>query len=194
MTSKGERGVPRITSYTTTAGTVVPILPVATQYLGLISQAVEREFRARAEPLDPPTYVSDAETVTGEKLSYPHTEETLETDDPEETARNRAAWAAHQDALARKNTVLIERTMEYLLLEGVALDVPEDETWIKRARRWGLEIPEDPDDLKVLYLTTQVMRTPEDIKEIARAIMALSIRGTDPAKVAAVEALFRSNA
>jgi hypothetical protein len=184
-----------VTSYATAIGTVVTLQPVSTTTMALISQGVEKELRQQGLPLDPPTYASEALTVTGEHLRYPHTVETLDSTDPEETARNHAAWNAYQEAKALLNQTIIGRTMEYILLDGVVQEIPEERpVWERRMRRLGVEIPEDPDELKILYLTTEVLRTPEDAREVAFAILRLSIRGTDPEKVAAAEALFRSNA
>jgi hypothetical protein len=186
---------PRTTSYTTITGAVVALQPVSTTAMALISRGMEKELRARGLPLDPPTYESEALTITGEHLRYPHTAETLDTDDPQETARNHAAWDAYEAARAELNRATIERSMEYILLEGVVQEIPEERSvWERRMRRLGVEVPEDPDDLKVLYLTTEVLRTPEDAREAAFAILRLSIQGTDPEKVAAAEALFRSHA
>ncbi len=171
----------------TDAGTQVHLRPVSRRLIFGITAACRREAEARGEPLSPPTYT--VETVGGGTETFAHDAKSIEAEGTSEAER--AAWSEHQAALARLEAEVQERVTRVLLLEG--LDVPQvPEEWQARMRRYGLQLETDPDDLKLQYITTELLRTSHSLLEAVAQITLLSMRGSVPEEdIAATEASFR---
>ena len=145
-------------------------------------QAIERAQRAKGAALNVPTY--KAITASGAVEEHPHDETTLQTDE------DRAAWAAYTAARQALNREINERTTRVLLLEGMVCGEPPAE-WLAKQKRYGLDVPEDPDDRKLAYIETEILRTTDDIMQAAMRIQALSMTGIVEIDIEAAEAAFR---
>lgn len=169
---------------TTVDGLVVNLRPVSRLMVQRIGQAVEREFRERGEPLDPPRYT--VQSVSGPE-EHEHDAESIK--DPATSEEDRAAWAAHQDAQARLAAEMRERTTKYLLLEGIR-DAEPSEAWLEMQRRYGVPVADDPQERRLDYILSEVLRTPADVIEATIALTKLSMTGMEE-EIAAAEAWFR---
>jgi hypothetical protein len=78
-----------------------------------------------------------------------------------------------------------------MILEGIDVQLPEDGKWLKRCKRLGITLPDDPDELLDFYKRSQIIRTPDDLVEIELKIIESST-GTviPPEKMAAAKAKF----
>jgi len=166
----------------TTEGREVQLRPVSRVVIQAVQGAVERELRAQGLPLDPPTYT--VQTDTGDTQTYPHDEHSLTTD------AERAAWAAHQEALRRLTAETNARVTRTMLVLGVPSAQPPDE-WLHTMRHLKVPLPEDPDDLAYAYLEMEILKTPADIIAAMGGIMRLSMAGAPKEALDSIEDLFR---
>ncbi len=171
-------------------GRMVYVKSISLLELTEAEQGLEKHFRAKGEPLDPPNYT--VKVAGGGELDYPLTADILETDDPEETERRKTAWAAHVDAVGRYNAENGRNTQK-IILEGVDADVPADGIWEARMRRRYIEVPDDPILKRQKYLLTEVLKTPEDWMRAQNEILLISSSGAIQREaVEAASATFRS--
>jgi hypothetical protein len=77
-----------------------------------------------------------------------------------------------------------------LLLRGTEYPVPDD-GWDKRQEEDGMEIPTDPEERYVYYLTTELLVPPVLAQEVAKQVLRVSMEGADPKVVKAFEDAFR---
>ena len=192
--------------YVTVAGVEVPIGPVNLFDLNLAAAGLEKEYRERGEPLDPPTYA--AELAGGGTQTFEHDEDTLEVTpgmvlsealgDPEKakeiaahrTAVNREAWADYMSANARLIAEQSALRME-IMLDGVKAELPEDGAWEVRRRRRHLEVPDDLAEKRLYWIQRELLVTPADAEEALAAIIRLSSQGMPEEAIKAAEAMFR---
>lgn len=155
-------------------------------------EGIRKEFLERGEPIEPPTYT--VKTVGKGSVELPMDETNLEVEgDEEETKKRKEAWFKHVQALARMKIETGQIANE-IILEGVLVPEGEpSEEWIRKRRRRHIEIPEDPDELLMLYKMTEILKTPHDLLEAEKHIMILSSSGSlKPEDLAAAEESFQS--
>lgn len=100
-------------------------------------------------------------------------------------------WEAYQNTLIKISQESNEKTVAYLAFAGVDCEV--DTKWIEMQEWLGLSIPKSAFDAKVAYVTTELWKTPYDIKEGCFTIMKLSTKGVDKSAVKAAEETFRNS-
>lgn len=128
----------------------------------------------------PPTY--QVTTVAGSVEEYPHTPDTLTTD------QEHAAFA---DYLARRQQAEAEingRVLDLFLYRGIDLEVP-DNGWAEDQAFFGVQVPDDPRARKIHYLKTEVFTTGEDLVGFTLAMMNLT--GVRQEVLDAVESSFQ---
>ena len=156
--------------YTTVNGREVEYRAISLDALRMSWRGLEKQYRERGEPVDPPTYVF--KTASGAEISEPHDAQTDKT--PEE----QTAWDAHVNALNRLQYEKNVMMMTYIFEDGLAaVQLPEDDGWLEKHKRRFVEIPEDPELLREFYLTAEVLITPEDVANIVASVMVLSQQG-----------------
>lgn len=171
--------------FTTIAGEQIEYGPILLEDLQLAQNAVEREFREHGEPLDPPTY--EVDVLGGEKEYHSHTAETIAEASDEEKEQ----WRLYLDAKQRLGTATEERTA-LIFLEAMKVELPEDDSWIKRRKRlFNDEIPEDAEQRLLYYVNKVLLKTPADRNGIVEAILDLSMSGTSEEVKQAYKDLFR---
>lgn len=174
----------KVTTITTTSGDIIRLKPASSQTLLLIKSNIEKSFRDRNEPIDPPTY--EIETAGGGKETHEHDETTITTEE------EKAAWEKYIDASNRMRAELSIKQTKYALLTGIDIEYPDDDEW-KQLQEWfGIEIPEDKNERKLHYINTEVLRTPADIKNAVSTILRITWDGVDPALIEAAEESFRN--
>lgn len=145
--------------FTTERGMQLHLLAIAPFEMQEVAQAIQRRF-----PIpEAPTY--QMELAGGGVETKPLTLDTAQTE--EEKARYLAYLAQRQEA---ESAVSLELN-DYMLMAGVKFELPKDDGWQKRQRRFGVAVPDDPDELKLHYLKTVVL-TGDDFAELLPRIMA----------------------
>lgn len=177
------------TVYVTLSGVEIPIKPISPTKIMKAETGVEKDFRNRGEPIDPPTY--DVETAGGGVETFDLDETAIEIPGDEvETKKRRIAWTAHQEALARLKTAQFDITRR-IVLNSIDLALPEDETWIEDQEALFIDVPDDPRARWIHWLETEILH-PNDIIEIIALILTLSSHGIIPEEdIEAAAKLFR---
>lgn len=147
--------------YHTLEGIEVPYGPVSSKLVGVIDTKYPTD-------VDPPTY--RFEDVTGDFIEAPHDEETIK--DERTTPEEKAAWVAYEAEKARLVKIHNEEMIRLCFLQGIKLQLPEDDSWLDTHRYLGADIPEEPHDLRLYWLFTEVVKTEYDIYELTRKIMS----------------------
>lgn len=152
--------------FVTAEGIEVPLRPISVQQLELVRlKATEEAEEKFGKPLRP-TYTE--EVFGGGTEVHEHNETTLETDE------ERAAWESYQEHLTKFNGHVNGRVMDYVLLAGTRLELPEDTGWMELQAHFGLAIPENKFDLRAHWLKTEVIKTLDDIQGIGNKILEIS--------------------
>ena len=100
-------------------------------------------------------------------------------------------WAAHTDALERLGEEEQSRVTKYQLTEGVDIKVADG--FDARMQKYGIEVPEDPDDRRLLYIMTTALTTMQEVFDVTIRLMALTNRAELTREMLeAAEATFRS--
>ncbi len=155
---------------TTSRGREIEIQPVSDTLIGMALANIEKEWRARGEPLDAPTYTvpiaggADFET-------YPHDERSAAQTSPEVLAQFRA----YEDANARLDAEKEQRRLK-ILLHGLKFEILDD-GWEGMQKLLGVEIPTDPEERWFHYLTTEVLVTPDDLLRAIELVTKASYAG-----------------
>lgn len=171
--------------FTTTAGVEIPITPIAIIDLQLAQDAIKREFEARGEPIEPPTY--EVDVLGGEKEIHPYNTQTIMDAPPEDKEK----WDKYLEAIGRMENEIQQRTA-IVFMDGILVDLPEDEGWAERRKKlFGEEVPTDPDQKKLYYINNILLKTPADKSGVMMAIQRLSLTGANQEAIDAMEELFR---
>jgi hypothetical protein len=151
------------------SGRTIKIQSVSPFFLGRILPTVLKEFEVDT----PPTYI--VELVGGDTQEFTHDETTLEVEgDPEQTEHNFRVWSEYKSKLNVANLEANRRWLRALLEEGVVFEMPEDEDWLAPHKRQGIEIPEDPIELRLMYIQDVLIKTKTDWNRLVDEIVALS--------------------
>jgi hypothetical protein len=175
--------------FTTTEGLTVGIKPVSQVLINLVGARVEKEWRARGEPVDAPTYTTTTAAGTEEVLAW--TKEMLEAMD----AATRAEWDRHVKTVDGMNREIRTEQARVWVLQGVVLPEgvgPEgDPAWARMMKAVKVEVPEDETERLLLYYDTAIFKTPADMMGVTQAVMMISADGVAQEELDAIENLFR---
>lgn len=147
-----------------------------------------KDMEARGLSLTPITHpvagvlvAPGAETPTEE-----YTDETiLEADEVIQKA-----YAQYIANKAQQNILTATYMLQTLLLRGTDYEVPDD-GWVEKQIDDGMEVPDDPEERYLHYLTTEVLIPPAVAQECAKHILRVSLEGADPKVLQAFEDAFR---
>lgn len=176
----------------TTDGRKVELQPVSQRFIQKVVAQVRKEFEARGEPLTPPGYWAiepDEKGEGGEWIAWDKA--SVEKDGTEEEKK---AFTAHEDAVTRLETAQQARSTEVMLLKGIKneQDRKPSPEWVREQEEWGIELPQEPKELSLEYIQTEVLKTPSDLIGAISRITGLSADGAfDPEDLAAMESSFR---
>ena len=171
----------------------VTLKPVSLVDLMEITSSIEMEYRENGEPLDVPTY-----TIKVGDDEQTHEHEHILDDDGNvvkstlETEEDHAAWEAHINAQARLETEVALYSSRYIMLEGIDIDWSQYNGWEEKKKKYRITIPDDPDDKKLYFIMSVAFPTQSLQEQVAQNVMLLSAEGSDPERIEAIEALFRS--
>lgn len=156
--------------YITVNGREVEYQAISLDTLRLSWAGIEKQYRERGEPLDPPSY--EFSTGSGAKITEPHDATTPKNE------QEQAAWDAYIDATNRLQFEKSQMQMQYIWDDGLAsLQLPEDDSWLEKHRRRLVEIPDEPDKLREFYISAEVLKSNADIAGITASVMLLSQQG-----------------
>ena len=172
--------------FTNLMGRQWKIRPVSQTLITLALARIDAAYRARHEPLDPPTYKLVA--AGGAVQTFAHDETTLESEEA------KAAWAKYKDATARLEAEKAAKRNRLWFMGGFDFALPEDGWAEEQAEIYGIEVPADPVERRWHYIQTVVLQCPEDIMQALQAITELSFAGVKTKEeVAAMVDSFRSS-
>lgn len=170
--------------FETVAGDVIEIKPISLLDLQLAQQAVEKEFKEKGYKLEPPKY--EVEVLGGEKEHHFHTSETIK----EASEEDKAEFEQYLKDTQLMNEEIQKRTA-YIFLDGMVINLPDDNSWAKRRERlFGETIPDNEDDLRLYYANNVLLKTPHDKQNIMLEIQKLSMTGVSEEAIHAMENLF----
>ena len=156
--------------YITVNGREVEYQAISLDALRLSWNGIEKQYRERGEPLEPPTY--EIVTGGGGKVQEPHDATTEKTPDEQ------IAWDAYVDATNRLQDDKSIMQMQYILEDGLeSISIPQDTSWLEKHKRRLIEIPTDPDKLREFYITSEILKTHDDMVGITVSVMILSQQG-----------------
>lgn len=144
-----------------------------------IAQAVRDKYN-----LVIPTYT--VKLPGGGEQTYPHDKKSIF--DSQTPQAEQAAWLEYQEQLELLQAEINEKSTAYMFYKGVDCEI--DDEWIAEQEWLGITLPENKRDLKIRYITTELLKTPFDIQKAIAEIMQLSMKGADPSKVKAAEDMF----
>lgn len=147
--------------FTAEDGTEIELLAIRPFEMAMISDALRKKYPIPAVP----TY--EVETIGGGKELREHDETTVTTDE------EKAAWKRYVATKAEAEGKINQEMNDYILAAGThtRITVDPDAPWTKIQRKFGITIPDDPEDLRVHYLKTRVLNV-DDINELLSRIMA----------------------
>lgn len=156
-----------------------PIVSISLTDLNLCEIGIKADYKARGEPIDPPEV--QVEIAGGGTIPYQLTAQTLEIPgNLEETERRKVAWAKHIDAVERMEFE-ITQAKNNIILDGLSVELPADDGWIRRRERRGIRIPQeiksDPDALLEYYKKHEIIKTVGDFVRVQKEIMLISSSG-----------------
>ena len=168
-------------SFTTVDGRTVKCRPVSNTLLTMALTKIEQEFRARGEPLAPPTYTVKLMLPGGEagEETHPHDAQTLDVPgDEAATKANHAAWGAYQSATERLAEAQNAKREWLWLMAGLDFQLPADDAWAtEQAGLFGIEVPTEPQARRMHYIKTVLLPTPEDYFQALERVTILSLSG-----------------
>lgn len=170
--------------YTTARGIELEVIPIPPMQVEMVGQAARKAWAAENGQVPEKPKYSIALPGGGEEW-HEHDEVTIE-DDPEAAA----LWKEWQDKTQSLEDAVNEQTMNFLLLKGTKLDVSVDDDWATMQKYFGIDIPEDPIELRLHYLRTEVLSGQDDILGLLTAIMQAT--GVKEDLVEAARATFQS--
>ena len=172
--------------YETVNGREVEYRAISLDAWKMSQRGLERVYRERGEPLDPPTYT--IKTASGSEIYEPHDETTDKNPDEQ------AAWDAYKNAQARLDGEINTLLMRYVIDDGMAsIVLPSDASWQDKYKARYIDVPTEPQELRDFYITTEVLPTTADVQSITASILLLSEQGkVDPDALEARLDMFRS--
>lgn len=170
---------------TTTSGIELVIRPVSITVMEGFNSRVRKELEEKGEAVAIPTY--ELPTAGGGVEVLEHNETTLETDE------DKKAWQEYIEYEQKISALATERTNNYVLLEGIDIELPEDESWVmKQVEYYGMEVPDNPVERKKHWLTTEILKTPADLVNVFSKILRLSYDGLAEEDIESAEDSFKA--
>ena len=172
-------------TFTTTDGRELRLGVVSPMALQQIRIGLRNEFAKAGKILACPTY--QMTTAGGDVETAKYDDESIKGV-PQFDQDSYTDWQAYQAAFTAEENSRLTNYMLFYGLPDVGAPPPD---WIATQRKFGIEIPEDADELRALYLQLEILKTNADQKGVIAELMMLSMDGRPQAEIDAVQALFR---
>lgn len=174
-------------TYTTGDGATLETVAVSPFLLEKVRRSVFDRLRGDGILIDCPTY--EVKTAAGNIEIHEHNEKTIS--DQATSEEEKELWEKYQAGLKQASTEASEKVTEALLLRGVKFNLPKDNGWKEEQEFLGITIPEKQHELKLHYLTTELVKSPADIIGLIATVTRHT--GVSEEALAAAEASFRSS-
>lgn len=149
--------------------------------LNKIKESVEKKYN-----IEVPSY--EIKLAGGGLEKHPYDAKSILDDGT--TDEDKKAWKQYQEQLKLQQVELNEKLTAYMFYEGIDCEVSEE--WKAKQEWLGFDLPENQFDLKVQYVSTELLKTPLQIKDATAKIMQISMKGVDESAIKAAEATFPS--
>lgn len=164
-------------TYVTSRGLEITLLPLPPYLIQMTTSSVEIPT--------PPTYTIKIEG--GGEETHEHDEQSIRESSDEEKAQ----WEKYRAALREANAKVADTLLTVVLMEGVRVEIPDKERWLKRQKLMGLEVPDDEDEQELLFKKTQVIGSGRDIEVIMQR--TISLGGITPEELKTVKDSFQGS-
>jgi hypothetical protein len=171
--------------YTTNRGYKIKIRPLSGILLNKVENSIRKRYEDEGRRLEPPTFTF--KTAGGDEEEETYTEETIK-DAPEEDQK---AWAEYLEDTNELTTEIFDKQIELEILESFELVDEVDDSWVRRQERFGIEVPEDPDDRRIHFFETIVMDHFDRVQAHTRVQILTAVGSVDDELIRAAEASFR---
>ena len=196
--------------FVTEDGATFELVDVRQVTLELAAAAVERDFRARGEMVDAPTYQvkalggevmtlpleppMDAQVDEAGNVTRPARPGNLDVPkDPDATALRHSMWDQYQRTLWRMHMAQVKARYEALIYLGFRVDMPDGDEWMEEEVALGIEPPKSGKERKLRYITCHLCNE----RDVTRAVSVLQVLqsgiGASEEKIAEYEAMFRTS-
>lgn len=162
--------------FTTQGGAEIELIAIPPFEIQMVADALKERHPIPSVP----TY--EVETVGGGKEFHAHTADTATE------PVDRAKWEEYIKIKTISESAINQGMNDYLFMAGTRSAVSNDDGWQKLQKRFGVVIPDDPDELRLHYLKTRLL-SPDDITELLPRLMAKT--GADPKLVESAKNSFR---
>ena len=180
-------------TFEASSGNTVVLQPVSMMLVAKIRQDLTEEFQRDGKQVTIPTAMS--KTAYGEE-EYELTKDNVDVPgDDKRTKENHRLWDAYLSDSQELANEIRSRVADYMLYAGVVIeeDKGPGEEWLGLLEWMGVEVPDNPRDLRSLYIKTEILKTASDIQEAIYRIQAISLgRNLTADQLRATESLFRS--
>jgi len=129
---------------------------------------------------DKPTYTF--KDGAGVEVTAEHDEKSLITDE------DKLAWAKYEEEYDKADNLMTQKLLDLVLMEGVAVSIENFERWKHQQEIIGIPVPEDVDEMMMMYKRGKVIRSGKDIAHVMRRCMELT--GVNPEEVTAIKKSF----
>ena len=128
--------------------------------------------------------------LTGATEWFDHDETTLDVpNDPIQSAANHKAMTEYLRQSIEAQNKYFAAITRTVLLYGVNVEMPKDESWVKRQELLGIAVPKDPLEREMHWRETELYGSPDDLENITIGVMRAG--GTDEETLAAMADSFR---
>lgn len=151
----------------------------------LLPGKVQVSAEKKAKKLYPavvPTY--DEPLMGGGVQTFEHDDKSVIGNPEAETA-----LALYRENLRKQTAYVNEKMMQFYILTGTDVQLPADDKWRRKQEFFGIEIPEDENELLYHYITTEIITDARELMSLVERIMEEA--GIDPDTLDAARETFR---
>lgn len=145
--------------FVTSRGLKVTLRPLPPYLVQMASTAIEKP--------EPPSYI--VKTEGGGEEIHTHDQESIMQSSPEEQLE----WSKYLEKVREADQKATDVLINVVLVEGVEVTIPDKERWIKRQKLMGLTVPEDEDEMMLMFKKTQVIGNDKDVEFIVQSVMKI---------------------
>jgi len=154
--------------FVTSRGVTIEILAIqsllekfeAAEFLPRIPEELHAILGESVPKPDAPVY--DVKTITGKVETHFHDETTVTTNE------EKLAWAEYREKLSRYEADRSRKRVRLIILHGIRVEMPMDETWVTAQEELSIKVPSDPIERKIHYIQTEVLGGIGDFLEVSK--------------------------
>jgi hypothetical protein len=189
--------VSKSTNFTTLDGQAIRFIPFSWDEHLLSEEGLRNEYRENGEIVDCPQYVVKYAGGTQQLFDHDATSilqappETPPEDIERVIEEQKATWAKYQDASTRLANENQTELTNLIYTESLAnIQLPADNAWEVRLIKKHIKIPTDPEEKRLLYINTVVLKYRSDQIDFCATVTAVSMGATREAEIDIVKKSF----